>query len=65
MDFLVLQINDTTKEHHFILSIPWLETTNTFIGCREGVLTISNGISEQNLTLYPQAQPVMKNMLWL
>ena len=65
MDFLVLQTKDPIKEHPVILGRPWLATANAFIGCREGVLTISNGTSLQNLIIYPPAQPVTENMLWL
>ena len=65
MDFLVLQTKDPIKEHLVILGRPWLTTANTFIGCREGILTISNGISLQNLIIYIPAQPVTENMLWL
>ena len=65
VDFLVLQTKDPTKEHLVILGRPWLAIANAFIGCREGVLTISNGTSVQNLIIYPLAQPVTENMLWL
>ena len=44
---------------------PWLETANAFIGRREGILTISNGTSLQNITMYPPAQAMKENMLWL
>jgi hypothetical protein len=36
IDFLVIHSNDPTKVHLVILGIPWLATTNAFIGCREG-----------------------------
>ena len=65
VDLLVLQTKDPVKEHPIILGRPWLVTTNSFIGCREGILTISNGTSLQNLTMYSPTQPVPKNMLWL
>ena len=64
MDILVLQTKDATKYHRIILGRPWLATANVFIGCREGILTISNGPSLQNLTMYPPAQPMAK-LLWL
>ena len=47
-----------------ILGRPWMATTNAFIGCREGILTISNDPFLQNITMYPPAQPVAE-MLWL
>ena len=52
-------------EHPIILGRPWLATANAFIGCREGILTISNGTSLQNVIIYPLAHPVTENMLWL
>ena len=64
MEFLVFHTKDPTKEHQIIPGSPWITTTNDFIGCREGILTISNGPSLQNLTMYPPAQP-MAEMLWL
>jgi hypothetical protein len=45
VDFLVIHSKDITKGHPVILGRPWLATTNAFIGCREGEMTISNGIS--------------------
>jgi hypothetical protein len=45
VDFLFIHSKDPTKFHHIILGRPWLATTNTFIGCREGEMTISNGFS--------------------
>ena len=65
MGFLGLQTKHPMGEHLVILGRPWLETTNAFIGYREGILTISNGTSLQNLIIYPPAQPVTENMLWL
>ena len=65
VDFLVLQTNDHVKEHPVILGSPWMEISNSFIGCREIMLTISNCTSLQNLTIYPPTQPITKNMLWL
>jgi hypothetical protein len=62
VDFLVIHSKDPTKGHHVILGRPWLATTNEFIGCREGKMTISNGLSIQNLTIYPPTQPIMENI---
>ena len=44
---------------------PWLATSNAFIGCREGEMTISNGFSIQKLITYPPSQPIMENIWWL
>jgi hypothetical protein len=62
VDFLIIHSKDTTKGHPIILGRPWLATTNVFIGCREGEMTISNGLSIQKLTIYPRAQPIMENL---
>jgi hypothetical protein len=43
--FLVIHSKDPTKGHPIILGRPWLAITNAFIGCREGEMTILNGIS--------------------
>jgi hypothetical protein len=65
VDFLVIHSKDPAKGHPVILGRPWLATTNAFIGCREGEMTISNGLSIQKLTIYPPAQPIMENIWWL
>ena len=38
---------------------------NSFKGCRDGEMTISNGLSMQKLALYPPAQPVTEKLWWL
>jgi hypothetical protein len=38
--FLVIHSKDNTKGHPVILGRPWLATTNSFIDCREGEITI-------------------------
>jgi hypothetical protein len=45
VDFLVIHSKDPTRGHPVILGRTWLATTNAFIGCREGEMTISNGLS--------------------
>jgi hypothetical protein len=62
---LVIHSKDSSKGHLVILGRPWLATTNAFIGCREGEMTILNGLSIQKLTIYPPAQPIMENLWWL
>jgi hypothetical protein len=64
VDSLVIHSKDPTKGYPFILGRPWLATANAFIGCREGEMTISNGLSIQKLTIYPPAQPIMENLWW-
>jgi hypothetical protein len=63
--FLIIHSKDPIKGHPDIFGIPWLVTTNAFIGCREGEMAISNGRSIQNLTIYPPTQPIMENIWWL
>jgi hypothetical protein len=62
IDFLVVNSKDPAKGHPVILGTPLLATTNAFIGCREGEMTISNDISIQKLTIYPPTQPIMENI---
>jgi hypothetical protein len=45
IDFIVIHSKDPARGHPVILGRPWLATTNAFIGCREGEMTISNGLS--------------------
>jgi hypothetical protein len=65
VEFLVIHSKDPTKGHPVILGRPWLATTNAFISCREGEITVSNGLSIQKLTIYPLAQPNIENLWWL
>ena len=54
IDFMVIESKDPSKGNPIILGIPWLAPANAFIGCRDGEMTISNGLSTQRLILYPQ-----------
>ena len=45
VDFMIVESKDPSKGHLIILGIPWLATANAFIGCRDGEMTISNGLS--------------------
>ena len=65
VDFIIIESKDPSKGHPIILGRPWLATTNAFIGCRDGKMTISNGLSTQRLILYPPAQPITENSWWL
>ena len=55
---MVIESNDPSKGDHIILGRPWLATKNDFIICRDGEMTISNGLSTQRLILYPPPQPI-------
>ena len=58
VNFMVIESKDPSKGHPIIFGRPWLATANAFIGCREGEMTISNGLSTQRLILYPPTQPI-------
>ena len=62
---MVIESKDPSKGHRIILGRPWLATSNAFIGCRDGEMTISNRLSTQRLILYPPAQKVAKHLWWL
>ena len=51
VDFMVIESKDPSKGHLIILGRPCLAATNAFIGCRDGEMTISNGLSTQRLIL--------------
>ena len=58
---MVIESKDPSKGHPIILGRPWLATENDFIGCRDGEMTISNGLSTQKFILYPPTKPIKKN----
>ena len=62
VEFLVIHLRNPAKGHLVILGRPWLSTTNAFIGCREGEMNISNGISMNKPTIYPPAQLIIENL---
>ena len=55
VDFMIVESRDPSKGHPIISGRPWLATANAFIGCRDGEMTISIGLSTQRLILYPPA----------
>jgi hypothetical protein len=60
-DFVVLQPKTKLGGDPLILGRPWLATTDAFISCRSGSMTISNGYETKQLTLYPHATPLINN----
>lgn len=66
-NFVVLQTKTKLGGHPLILGRPWLATTDSFISCRSGSMTISNGCETKKLTLYPHATPMTNNdnSIWL
>jgi hypothetical protein len=66
-DFLVLQPKSQSNGYPLILGRPWLATTDAYIGCRAGNMTITDGLSQKKIVLYPPAQPLItKNIpMWV
>ena len=66
-DFLVLQPKAKLTGYPLILGKPWLATTNTYIRCRAGNMTIKNGHMSKKLVLHPPPQPSLEHdlPLWL
>jgi hypothetical protein len=67
VDFVVLQPKTHLGGHPLIIGIPWLATTDSFIGCRSGSMTISDGYDTKKLTLYPHGtlSVELENSLWM
>ena len=65
MEFMVIESKDPSKGHPIIFGRPWLATANSFMGCRDGEMTISNGLSTQRLILYPSTKQKIENSWWL
>jgi hypothetical protein len=57
VDFLIINPRSGLEGHPLILGRPWLATTNVYIGCRVGNMTIARGGITKNLILYPPAKP--------
>lgn len=56
-DFMILSPKATLGGYPVILGRPWLATTDAYIGCQSGDMTISNGNSTKKLALYSPVQP--------
>jgi len=48
-----------------MLGRPWLATVAAKIDCRVGGMTISNGVNNKHLSLYPPTQPVVSKRVWV
>jgi hypothetical protein len=57
VDFLIINPRSGLEGHPLILGRPWLATTDAYIGCRMGNMTIARGGITKNLILYPPAKP--------
>lgn len=55
---MVINPMNRLYEHPLIMGRPWLATTDAYIGCREGSMTIIKGDVVENLLLYPPARPI-------
>jgi hypothetical protein len=65
MEFLVIHSKSSKPGHPIVLGRPWLATTNAFISCWSGEMTISNGTHSQKCILFHLAQPTIEVPLWL
>ena len=63
LKFMVIESKDPSKGHPIILGRPWLATANAFIGCRDGEMTISNGLSTQTYFIPPSTTNNWKIMV--
>jgi hypothetical protein len=57
VDFLVINPRSRLDGHPLILGRPWLATTDAYIGCHTGNMTIARGSAIKNLIMYPPAKP--------
>lgn len=57
IDFLVVNPRSRLDGHPLILGRPWMATTNAYIGCLEGNMTITKGDAVKNLLLYHPTRP--------
>lgn len=65
IDFVVISPKTSRPGHPMVLGRPWLETTNTIIGCRNGKMTISNGSHNQTVSIFPPTKKTSEVPLWL
>ena len=56
-DFLFINPKNRMDGHPLILGRPWLATTDAYIGCRAGRMTITRGDSIKNIIIYLPAKP--------
>ena len=66
-NFLALQPKAKLTGYPLILGRPWLATSDSYISCRAGNMTIKNGHMSKQLVLYPPVQPSLEHdlPLWL
>ena len=54
---LVINPKNRMEGHPLILGWPWLATTDAYIRCQVGNMTITRGNSVKNIVIYPPAKP--------
>lgn len=66
VDFMILSPKATLGGYPIIFGRPWLATTDAYIGCRLGDMTISDGRNTKMFLLCPPAQPTqdINNPIW-
>jgi len=52
-EFLVLQTKSQFNGYPLIFGRPWLATTDAYIGCRANNMTITDGLSQKQIVIYP------------
>jgi hypothetical protein len=57
MDFLINNSRSGLEGHPLILGRPWLATTDVYIGCQLGNMTIARGGITKNIILYSPSNP--------
>ena len=60
-DFLVLQPKAKLTRYPLILGRPWLATTDAYISCRDGKMTIKNDHMSKQLLLYRPTQTLLEH----
>lgn len=65
-DFMILSPKATLGGYPVILGIPWLATTDSYIACWSGDMTISYGNTTKTLALYSPTQPQLdqQQVIW-
>jgi len=59
IDFIILHPKTNMGGYPLILVWPWLETMDAYIECCSGNMTISQGETVKNITLYPLAKSIL------
>jgi hypothetical protein len=65
--FIILHPKTNMGGYPLILGHPWLATIDAYIECHSGNMTISQGESVKNITLYPPTKSILEieEPLWI